>query len=400
MPRRDRSSEEVGVEHHKMMTVPTGARLRAAFVCDGDITSVDTWSGTPFHILHALERHFDVALAVRRPWPRGYHAIGRALKIATGRRFDHSRSSLFNRIAAVPVAASIRRSRPDVVFAVSATGLAESLIDEFAVVSCADATPRGLFELSRDFLTVPPVVRRAADRIDRKVIERALLCVYSSNWARASAIADYDADPDRVLAIPFGANTDIAPRPPRQLPTGALRLLFVGKDWNRKGGRIAVAMVEQLRARGHAVQLDIAGVGPDVVGPVPDGVTIHGMLRKDRPDEAALLDQLYAEASFFVMPTQAECYGIVFAEAAHAALPSIAYANGGVPTVVLDGRTGLLLPPGASPAAFADIVEQLIADPARYAAMSQAALADAHARLNWTAWADAVAAAVRQRLPR
>jgi glycosyltransferase involved in cell wall biosynthesis len=238
-----------------------------------------------------------------------------------------------------------------------------------------------------------------ADGIEAKTISGAFLSIYPSTWAHDSAINDYHADPARTQIVEWGSNITATGATPRALPDGEVRLLFVGIEFDRKGGPLAIAVVRELAARGIACRLDIVGVGAEAVTTaVPDNVTFHGFVSKANPEGRALIDRLFAEASFFLLPTTAECFGIVFAEAASRGLPSISFATGGVPSAVLSGTTGILLPLGSNAKAFADAIGEIVASPDRYATMSAAALNDAHTRLDWDVWARRVEANVRRQL--
>src|SRR6185437_9729595 len=119
----------------------------------------------------------------------------------------------------------------------------------------------------------------------------------------------------------------------RKLPAGELRFLFNGVDWKRKGGAIAVSTIAELTRRGIPARLDVIGRTDAVMrgAPTPANVTFHGFIAKTTETGASKFNRLYADATFFLLPTQAECFGISFAEAAHHGLPCIGTATGGVP---------------------------------------------------------------------
>ena len=79
-----------------------------------------------------------------------------------------------------------------------------------------------------------------------------------------------------------------------------------------------------------------------------------------------------AAADLFVWPALGEAYGLAMLEAEGSGLPVVAGRSGGVAEVVLDGETGLLVPPD-DPAAFAGAVEALLVDPERRRRMAAAA---------------------------
>jgi glycosyltransferase involved in cell wall biosynthesis len=376
---------------------PFGARkLRAGFVCAGDPRDIDALSGTPHQMFLALARHFELVAVIERPWPRWFVPLGRVLRAATFGRHDPSWSTWYTRLGARGALARLWAADPDVVFAVLVSPMAHLLTGRCKVIHVSDTTLRAMSGYYAEFTRLC----RAAgpQRVEAKTIRGAWLALYPSEWARRSAIADYGALPDRAIEIAWGANIAAVAGRPRRLPDDLLRFLFIGTKWRRKGGQIAVDTVRELTARGIRCRLDIVGCRARVLrGPPPANVVFHGRLDKSTAPGAELLGRLYADATFLLLPTQAECYGIAFAEAAHYGLPSIGTTTGGVPSVVRDGVTGILLPPGASATTYADAVAALIASPERYEGMSQAALNDAAERLNWRRWAEEVHAAVSRR---
>jgi len=91
------------------------------------------------------------------------------------------------------------------------------------------------------------------------------------------------------------------------------------------------------------------------------------------------LGGLFAQADLFVLPSEQESFGLAALEALASGVPVVASDVGGLPEVVRDGETGLLVPPH-DPRALAVAVLELLRDEPRRAAMGRAARADATAR--------------------
>lgn len=85
------------------------------------------------------------------------------------------------------------------------------------------------------------------------------------------------------------------------------------------------------------------------------------------------------------MPSQAECFGIVFAEASAFALPSVGTNVGGIPSAITPGVNGLLVELGTPPAEITRQVMELWGDPAGYASLCRSAYDEYTRRLNWDA---------------
>ena len=99
--------------------------------------------------------------------------------------------------------------------------------------------------------------------------------------------------------------------------------------------------------------------------------------------QSAQLWRLFEEASFFILPSRAECFGVVFCEAAAYGLPTIATNTGGIREILGRGDWGTMLAPHAPPEAFARWIHAARADAQAYARMAWAARRDFEERLNW-----------------
>jgi glycosyltransferase involved in cell wall biosynthesis len=165
------------------------------------------------------------------------------------------------------------------------------------------------------------------------------VCCASTSWAVESLVADYGIAGDRARAVGIGH------RSRAQSPTAGRdwtkpRLLFVGLDWRRKNGDAVVSAFRQLRRQFPEAELHLVGRHPAIDVP---GVNCHGHLRKDDPGDQQRLDELYASATMFVLPSLFEPAGIAYLEAASAGLPVIATTEGGAKDL-LPG-TAICVPP-------------------------------------------------------
>jgi glycosyltransferase involved in cell wall biosynthesis len=149
------------------------------------------------------------------------------------------------------------------------------------------------------------------------------------------------------------------------------RLLCIGRLIPIKGHLVLLRALAQARAQLPDVTLDVAGRGPLApalkayareVG-VEDAVRFLGFVS---PVQAAIQD-----AAVVVVPSLGEGFGMVALEAMERARPVIASAVGGLPEIVADGETGLVVPP-ADAEALAEAIVSLAGDLARAVAMGEA----------------------------
>lgn len=147
---------------------------------------------------------------------------------------------------------------------------------------------------------------------------------------------------------------------PRQQPTGPLRLLYLGRLVPNKGVDLLCRAVTNTHGD---MLLDVAGWGPEepkllASWSSSSRIVFHGAV--SGPVKQRLLERCDALVVPSVCP---EVFGIVTTEALAYGKPTIASCIGGIPEVICEGKTGLLLPPGNQEALTA-LLSQLAANPA------------------------------------
>lgn len=229
-----------------------------------------------------------------------------------------------------------------------------------------DVTPRQLDELpgySRGLEL--PGLERLKFRLAARMFRSAALLQAWSEWAKQGVVEGYAIDPAKVIVNPPGVDLDFWGRAMERPPhTGPVRVLFVGGDFERKGGPSLLRWFG--RQDPGRVALDI--VTRDDIAEAP-GMRVHRTLGPNSPELLAL----YRDADVFVLPSVGECFGIATVEAMAAGLPVIASLVGGAGDIVDDGANGFLVPPGDE-AALAVALDKLVGDAdlrARFGARSR-----------------------------
>lgn len=126
---------------------------------------------------------------------------------------------------------------------------------------------------------------------------------------------------------------------PERLHSEERRLLFIGKEFHRKGGEEVLAAF-QVAQESSRKPLRLTIIGPPtwpLRGPIPKNVDFLGRV----PFEE--IGTYLRSAHAFVMPSRFEAFGIVYAEALCAGLPVIARNDHAVPEIIDNGKTGILL---------------------------------------------------------
>jgi len=371
---------------------PAGKRLRLAFICAGNPCDLRTWSGTPSHMLKALRPHFDVVNVIHEPFPRWFVLLRRAIRRLTRGSVDIIWSQFWAYLVSIPAVNKLKKSQCDYVFAVAVTPIAAHVVSVRPTVFVSDTTQHLMSNYNPMHSNLVPYLKKSARMLESTSVSGAELCLYPSEWARSSAVSDHGARVENAVAVPWGANliAENISRPEERSRTD-WRLLFVGADWQGKGGDIALATVAKMREQGRRVEIDIVGSRPTRLPENIDGITFHGFLNKNSAMNRNRLSEIYRRAHVFFLPTQFEALGIVFAEAASYGIPSVSYNTGGISGMIIDQVTGILVREGEGADVFCKVLTDLLADRERYLKMCHAALQRSRTMLNWEAWAQRVA---------
>jgi glycosyltransferase involved in cell wall biosynthesis len=180
------------------------------------------------------------------------------------------------------------------------------------------------------------IFRRYKQRVNTKLFQGAARLLPWSSWAADSLIRDYGVDPGRVEVMPVGVDLERW-HPVDHARRERVRILFVGGDFERKGGDLLLEAFRSLPP-GSAVLSLVTNSGL----PPLEGVTVYNNLQ---PNSEKLLD-LYQSSDIFVLPSHAEAFGIAAVEASASGLPLIATSTGGLSDIVVDEETGFLIPVG------------------------------------------------------
>jgi glycosyltransferase involved in cell wall biosynthesis len=362
-------------------------KLRIAYVSMGDCRDTRYFSGTAHYMWRAL---LEVAnIQTISPLPPLPAAVRRLLLAAARIGFPVSTNEHWSTVVARWYASVVRKQlRPctDLVFGpghIPLVGLGQSVPWAFH----ADATFGQMVGFYPGWECGGPELN-AATRMQLRALSDARCALYSSEWAADSAIHLYGADRNKVSVIPYGANIDDVPDADtsrKNRLASRLRLLFVGRDWYRKGGDTAMEVARLLHKQDRLEWMAICGsVGnPSLtVGDLP--IRVYPSLDKSRPADAKLLQDLYLASHFLVLPTRADCTPIVCCEAMASGLPIVGSDVGGMRSLVFDGVNGLLMPSSASPDVYAQRIQAVTAQ--EYRGLRRGARALYEERFNWTSW--------------
>lgn len=244
------------------------------------------------------------------------------------------------------------------------------------------------------FNPLPPMLAGGYKTLRRALLTAPDLFLPVSRYT-GRLLQEHGVPPNRIQVLPNGTNpARFRPRSRTtirdRLGLGARpMLLTVGRLVPRKGVDTVLRALPRLIAAVPEVQYVVAGTGPDrerlkqlaVRRGVRDHVHFVGYVAD------ADLPLYYSAADLFVMPAReappdVEGFGLVFLEANACGTPVVGARTGGIPDAVVEGKTGLLVPP-SDPTALTEALSTLLQDPERRSVLSQQGRAHAVGPANW-----------------
>ena len=380
--------------------------MRVAYIHTGDLNDKKIWSGIQYFIYQNLKKRFDNVL-VFKPVTRNiwifnlfFKGLSYFLQFLKGKQCLNLNDSYFlpkslsrsvdRFIAENPVDCIISTTITPFIFTKNKTPL----------IIIADATVNLLYKEYANGKGWSKLFLKHLEKNSLKVTNKSTLIISSSSATTNSLITDYKISNSKIATIPFGANIDdnIINPIDRQIDKNqTVIFLFVGKEWERKGGDFAVSVCDELIKKKYDIKLTIVGCK------VPEKSQRSYLknfvnMDKNREDEFNELKELYRKTHFFMVFSRAEMYGIVFCEAAAFGLPSVAFAVGGIVDIVINDKTGIILPKGSNAEDFALKISELISDPIKYKEMSVNARKRYDELLNWDVFTASLKNEISKRL--
>ena len=363
--------------------------MKITYISSFDATDISSYSGTGYFIPHKLKESGDTLKYIGKLKEHTpiYQKVKRKLYELSGKNYLIERNpALLSRWGAeiekqldisteVLVGyssqpfAGLNAKKPSVFWADAVFG---SMIDYYPVYSnlCAESLRDG-----------NAAEKAALDNVD--------IAVFSSKWAADAAVRLHGANPEKVRVVTYGANIDAdytlkeIEEKAKAKDMGVCSLLFLGVEWERKGGGKAVEITRLLNESGIPAKLSIIGVNPGEEISNLDYVEAYGFVSKSTAEGKQLLNDVIANSHFLLLPTRADCTPIVYSEFNAHGIPVITTTEGGIPSIVTNGVNGFMFDKDDKSEIYAQCILDLMMNKSEYTALSKSAFNEYESRLNW-----------------
>ncbi|MCX8128609.1 MAG: glycosyltransferase family 4 protein [Clostridia bacterium] len=365
--------------------------MKIGFISNRETTDIKSWSGTLFYLFKTLEKEYEVECVYIRDNLLEFLYLKLMYffynKIA-GRNISPEHTFLYAKLKSYKLDTYLKTKQScfDVLFAPIGCQVIAFAKTKIPIIYLSDATFASMIDYYPEYTNLPSWNVRQGNYIEAQAIMKSDKIIFSSDWAMESAVNNYHADRSKLYVIPFGANIDDQfLEEDFQKEKDRLKLLFIGVNYLRKGGGIAVKTANEIKNRGFECEISIIGCAPDERHYKDEGVKIIGFLNKNNSKDAERLTAEMKSSHFLILPTKAECAGIVFCEASCYGVPNITYDTGGIANYVENNINGFRLPLEADEKQFADKILEFFQE-GIYEDISSSSRLKYKRELNWDTW--------------
>lgn len=214
------------------------------------------------------------------------------------------------------------------------------------------------------------------DRIEQAEaawLNKARFVLFTSRWAAERTISHYGLDANHVASVGIFGEIEM---PQRDAYDDGMEFAFISTNFQAKGGPTVLSAFREVRRAHPGASLTVVGDAPSSISSEP-GVSFAGFLRKEIPAEYQRLVEILGRARALVHPTQSDIAPLLLVEAGYLGCPVISSRKFGIPELVEDGRTGLLLDDPSQPVMVAAAMRWMLEHPDEYRKMRQAAWSNA-----------------------
>lgn len=374
--------------------------MRLAYVTTYDVLDSSMWPkthsglcGAGYHLAKSLE-HQSILLDYIGPLQEKYKFITTYKGKCYHKFFKTSYEPMAEPFVLKHYAAQIRRKisnfNSDVVLCPENAVPVAYLECKQPIVLWTDATLAGLINFYPWLSNLCSETKRNIYAMELAALDRCKLVIFLSDWAAETAVKSYGIAPAKIRVVPWGANiecnrnNDDINSIVESKNQSICKLLFIGVDWFRKGGDIALEVAKELNKRGLNTELLVVGCQPITNEPLPSFVKDIGFVNKYTVEGLAQMNKLFCESHFLIMPSLADCSPHVLCEANSFGLPCLTTNVGGIPTIIKDNLNGKTFSIKASILEYCNYIDEIMANYSEYKRLACSSFNEYQSRLNWS----------------
>lgn len=363
--------------------------MKILFISLTDPKDKKALSGTMFSMYECLKKEHQIEWIGAFKFSLFQNASFLFRKVCAkvfGYTFPQFNSKFLSEKYALAVNSKLLTIKYDVVFAPMASSLIAEINGLKNIIYLTDATFKPM--LGYYLHNVPEHYKKQGNSNENKALQKSSKIIFCSNWAKDTTLKAYDVDCEKAEVVELGPNLETIPSKDSLKYhadlNATIKLTFVGVDWKRKGGDIVYQCFKKLKEWGFSCQLTIVGCVPPIEKDID--IIVYPFLDKNLKEDSEKLFSIYYDTHFLIVPSRAECYGLVFCEASAFGVPSLATDTGGIPSIIRSDLNGYLFPLSADGEIYANKVKEVWLNQDKYAQLRTSTRKEFEERLNWDNW--------------
>lgn len=366
------------------------ANLRVGFLTPTNPKDKSASSGVHYSMFHALEKEFKEVIplgpiSIKKNVLWVLKSLGFLHLKLLGGAYNPWHSISLGKHYANQYLEKINQLNLDVIYAPKASTSVSFLDLNIPICYATDITFGQIIGYYQHYSNFSKLSIKESLYVEKQAIKRSKKIIFQTEWAKEYFVNNHEFREEDISVIKHGANIfPLTNAIPDRDYSKTINLLFVGIEWERKGGDIAFEALQILLDKGYDLTLTVCGCTPPVSHPK---LKVIPFLNKNIPAQKQQFEKLFVDSHLFILPTRADCLPVVNSEACAYGLPVISTDTGGVSAGIIDGYNGYTLPIDVRGKEYADKVESLLLDKEKWKKMSENARQQFEEDLNWTVWA-------------
>lgn len=221
---------------------------------------------------------------------------------------------------------------------------------------------------------------------EKNWLDNAEAIFFGSNWIMQETLHNLNLTPNdgKFIVVNTGGHIPIPDRDTYAYKSDDLNLLFIALNFEKKGGRDALRVFLNVIKEFPKATLTIIGEKPPAEVLAVNGVSYLGRLSKDDPAQLKIMEEAFQNASFLIHPTKMDTMGAIIPEANYFGTPVIASNRFGIPDLIINRKTGLLIEESDDSKSVAKLIIDIFANKSAYSAMRVEARNFAVSQKSWT----------------
>lgn len=355
-----------------------------------DATNRSVWSGTHYSIYRSLSKIAEVEIL--GPYEPELlllfcKLLNQLSLLLLKKRFDYRHSFILAKHYGRYFTKKVSQVNPNLIVATAASSELAFLKTQVPIIYITDGTFASCLNYHKSLSNLLKLSINEGHAIEQLSVNVSKLVIVPSDWAAESVKNDYKAEQNKVVVMPLGANFEAIPADDeiQYYAPNNWKLLFVGVNWENKGGDIAFNAFKILMDKGYDVSLTILGCKPPSYV-AHANLSVIPFIDKNEPAGFQRIKEIYKAHHLLIFPTRFDCAGIIINEASAFGIPSLVANTGGVGGHLKDGINGYLIDYNDSGLAYSEKIISLIESPEKYIALRKSSRKLFNEKLNWDSW--------------